>query len=268
MNRLPFKSDEKFFYNLQMSISPRASPAKTQDRPLYDVVRSGMLEKLRSGDWAPGARLPTEIQLAEQFSVSIGTVRKAIEDLVAERVLLRRARIGTTVAVHTDEHVFGTFFNYVDDDGDRISATAELLAFEYWPVDVTHAGLLGIKRGQIALRIDNLRLSKGRPAMLDRILVSRERFPGITRDIFAARNGSIYGLYQSIASTTVVLIREEVSAVAAPAFAASALCVELGTPILQVCRRAFSYGEEVVEYRDRFVNPAVCRYKNEVGLKE
>jgi GntR family transcriptional regulator len=170
--------------------------------------------------------------------------------------------------VHTDEHVFSTFFNYVDSNGERISVTAELLAFDYWPVDVTHAGLLGIKPGQIALRIDNLRWSEGRPAMLDRILVSRERFPGITRDIFATRKGSIYGLYQSIASTTVVLIREEVSAVAAPAFAASALRVELGAPILQVCRKAFSYGDEVVEYRDRFVNPAVCRYKNEVGLKE
>ena len=60
--------------------------SRTTEQPLYDMVRTGMLEKLRSGQWAPGVRIPTESQLAEQFSVSIGTVRKAVEDLVAERV--------------------------------------------------------------------------------------------------------------------------------------------------------------------------------------
>ena len=70
------------------------------DQPLYNSVRSHILEKLKNGVWQPGAKIPTEPELAKLFSVSVGTVRKAVEDLVSEKVLIRRARIGTTVATH------------------------------------------------------------------------------------------------------------------------------------------------------------------------
>lgn len=242
--------------------------SKKMDRPLYDVVRSGILDKLRSGEWSPGARIPTEGQLAGQFAVSIGTVRKAVEDLVAERVLLRRARIGTTVAVHTDEHVFGTFFNFVTPSGTRVTATAELLAFEQVPADAASAERLGIAEGTSLIRIDNLRRCDGAPAMLDRISVPQERFPGLDKATFLQRKGSIYGLYQERFATTVVRIQEQVMAVCAPDFAAKALELPELVPLLKVQRKAFTFGDEAVEYRERYVNPAICHYQNEIGLRE
>jgi GntR family transcriptional regulator len=227
-----------------------------------------MLGKLRSGEWSPGDRIPTEAQLAEQFAVSIGTVRKAVEDLVAERVLIRRARIGTTVAVHTDEYVFANFFNFVTPAGARVTATAQLLAFEQVQADAATAARLGIPEGAPLARIDNLRLCNGVPAMLDRISVPQDRFPGLAREAFVGRKGSIYGFYQERYATTVVLIQEQVTALCAPDFAAKALGLAPLAPVLKVQRTAFTYGDEAVEYRDRFVNPEICHYQNEVGLWE
>ena len=242
--------------------------SRTTEQPLYDMVRTGMLEKLRTGEWAPGAKIPTESQLAEQFSVSIGTVRKAVEDLVAERVLLRRARIGTTVALHTDEHAFGTFFNFTSLTGQPVRATAELLSFRYVAADALLARQLQLAPGAELIRIDNLRRCEGAVAMFDRVWVSRQRFAAFDKAAFLNRAGSIYGLYQSMFGITVVRIQEELAAVMSPAFVMTALELPAPMSLLKIQRKALSYGSEVVEYRERYVNTAVCQYQNEVGLRE
>jgi DNA-binding transcriptional MocR family regulator len=56
--------------------------------PLYKEVKNRITQGLAEGLWPPGTAIPSESRLAEQFRVSIGTVRKAIDELVAERILL------------------------------------------------------------------------------------------------------------------------------------------------------------------------------------
>ena len=100
------------------------------DQPLYNSVRSHILEKLKNGVWQPGAKIPTEPELAKLFSVSVGTVRKAVEDLVSEKVLIRRARIGTTVATHEQHNQFSTFFNFLSRSSSEMHVVPKLLSFQ------------------------------------------------------------------------------------------------------------------------------------------
>jgi len=37
---------------------------------------------------------------------------------------------------------------------------------------------------------------------------------------------------------------------------------------LKISRHAISYGDEVIEYRHRYVNTRMCKYQNHIGLKE
>ena len=240
---------------------------KPQDQPLYDVVRQRILEKLQTGEWAAGGRIPTEKELGTLFSVSVGTVRKAVEELVAERVLLRRAGIGTTVALHTDAHVFDAYFNFVNAAGLRVAPGSHLLSFKEIAADAVLAQKLSVSKGNALIRFDNLRLCDGAPAMLDRIWVSRDSFPGLDKDSFLSRPGSIYGLYQTGFNITVVRIREQVVASLPPAFVAKALKMPASSPVLKVERTAFTFADQVVEYRERYVNSTLCRYQNETGLK-
>src|SRR5215216_2773816 len=73
--------------------------------PLYQQIKALITRSLQAGEWRPGEAIPSEIELAARFKVSQGTVRKAIDELAAENLLVRRQGKGTFVATHAEEHV-------------------------------------------------------------------------------------------------------------------------------------------------------------------
>jgi len=72
-------------------------------QPLYHQIKALLTASLQRGEWQPGEAIPSEMDLAARFQVSQGTVRKAIEELAAENLLVRRQGKGTFVATHTEE---------------------------------------------------------------------------------------------------------------------------------------------------------------------
>ena len=74
----------------------------------YEIIRDQMLQEIRSGHLPPGSRLKGEVQLAEDYGVSVLTVRRAMADLASGGYILRKKRSGTFVADPSDA-VFETF---------------------------------------------------------------------------------------------------------------------------------------------------------------
>ena len=97
--------------------------------PLYQQIKALILQSLQAGEWKPGEAIPSEIELAARFRVSQGTVRKAIDELAAENLVVRRQGKGTFVATHAEQHVQYRFLRLVPDDGERAArpASARLL---------------------------------------------------------------------------------------------------------------------------------------------
>jgi GntR family transcriptional regulator len=238
------------------------------DQPLYNSVRSHILSKLRAGEWQPGSKIPTEPELAKLFAVSVGTVRKAVEDLVSEKVLIRRARIGTTVATHEQHNQFSTFFNFMARESGDMQIEPKLLSFKKVLADSHLAEILGVREGDPLISIDNLRIINGRPTMYDQIWLPQKKFLKLTQKGFENREGSIYSLYQSQFMMTIVRIHEQVEAIKAPDFVVQELNLKKIDPVLKISRYAYTYGDEIVEYRNRYVNSALSLYQNEIGLKE
>ena len=88
-----------------MAISEERSADKAAERPtvfapLYRQIRQLIVSALDQGEWKPGELIPSEMDLAVRFQVSQGTVRKAIDELAAENLLVRRQGKGTFVATH------------------------------------------------------------------------------------------------------------------------------------------------------------------------
>lgn len=243
-----------------------SSNGRHERTPLYIELRRKLLERLMAREWRPGDRLPPEPQLAEEFEVSIGTVRKAVDALVNERILDRRQGRGTTVATLTPEHMYQLFFQIVDGEGRRIEPKSRLLTLRTATADRDTAAALEITVGSAIIRIDNLRLLKGRPVMLDRLALPAKRFPGLTEDGFAARPNTIYGFYQEAFGLTVIRTREDLTAVAATGPVARHLNILEGTCILRIHRRAFTFDGSVVEARYRYVLTEGLSYRLENGL--
>ena len=233
--------------------------------PLYKEVKRLLTQSLAAGEWAPGVALPSETRLAERYRVSIGTVRKAIDELAAERILLRHQGRGTFVASHNARRMLFHFFHIVPASGAREQPRTELLSFARAKADADSAARLNIAPGAPVFRIRNLLHLGGQPVVLDDITLPAERFPRLSEKIFSGRDSTIYQLYQERYGINVVRSAERLSAALADRASAKLLGVPAGSPLLRIKRIALSYHNLPVELRTSLVNTAEHEYFSDLG---
>jgi GntR family transcriptional regulator len=217
--------------------------------PLYRAVKRALLKSIELGTVAPGDALPSETELAAEFGVSVGTLRRAVDDLVAEHILVRRQGRGTFVATHTSDRFLFQFFHVERSDGLRQAPEVELVSFERIRLDDDAAVALNLKPGEPALQIENRLRLQGRPVVHDRLVIPAALFRGLTEKRWRERPSTIYHLYQSEFAITVVRAFERLRAVGADRAAARVLGVPQGQPVLQVRRVALDLGGHPVEWR-------------------
>lgn len=233
--------------------------------PLYKEVKRLLTQSLAEGEWQPGVALPSEAKLGERFGVSIGTVRKAIDELVAERIVVRHQGRGTFVAGHDAPRTLFHFFHIIPADGEKERPETELLSFERAKADADGAERLNIMRGAPVFRIKNLLRLRGKPVVLDEITLPAERFPRLSEKVFRERDSTIYQLYQEHYGINVVRIAERLSATLADRPSAKLLGIPAGSPLLRIKRTALTYHNAPVELRTSLVNTAEHEYFSELG---
>ncbi len=236
--------------------------------PLYKEVKIRITRSLVAGEWKPGQALPSESRLAEQFNVSIGTIRKAIDELVAEKILLRQQGRGTFVATHTEDRTLFYFFHIVGKDGSKELPVTELLSFRRAKAGGEGAARLRIPRDARTLRIRNLLTLGGKPVIFDEILVPSALFPDLDQDTFVKRDSTIYGLYQARYGINVIRISERLSAANPPARIAPLLGIKQDTPALVIKRVAYTYNDTPVEYRVSWVSTENHEYLSDLWKSE
>jgi GntR family transcriptional regulator len=234
--------------------------------PLYQQIKALITRSLQSGEWKPGEAIPSETDLALRFKVSQGTVRKAIDELAAENLLVRRQGKGTFVATHAEEHVQYRFLRLTGDEGQaagpmqrRFLDCRRLRA----PADV--ARLLELKSGDAAVQIRRLLLARDRPVVLDDIWLPGALFKGLTAERLSGYRGPMYGLFESEFGVRMIRADEKIRAVAADEVTAALLEVPLASPLLSVERLSFTYGERPVELRRGLYETSAHFYRNELS---
>jgi GntR family transcriptional regulator len=233
--------------------------------PLYREVKRQMMEAMSSGEWKPGEAIPAERRLAERYGISIGTVRKAIDALVAENMLIRQQGRGTYVASHNRDRLLFYFFHVVPHEGTKQYPVVRLLSFARAKADKLASDKLGIALGEPVLRIRNLLSLSAAPVIVDDITISAARFAGLTERAFRDRPSTVYNLYQEAFGSSVVRTVERLRATTADADIAPLLHVAVGAPLLQIRRVALSYNDIPVELRISHVNTARHEYWSELN---
>jgi GntR family transcriptional regulator len=236
--------------------------------PLYKEVKIRLTRGLAAGEWKPGEAIPSEARLGERFNVSIGTIRKAIDELVAERILVRQQGRGTFVATHTEDRTLFYFFHIVGKDGSRELPVIELLSFKTGPATTVEEKRLGLARGAAVFRIQNVLRLGGKPVVFDEISVPAALFADLDEEVFRGREGTIYGLYQARYGISVLRISERLAARHPPARAASVLDITTDTPTLAIKRVAYTYDDSPVEYRVSWVNSEKHEYSSDLRKDE
>jgi GntR family transcriptional regulator len=248
---------------------PVQNSASPVFQPLYQQIKSLILRSLQQGEWKPGELIPSEQELAVRFKVSQGTVRKAIDELAAEHLLLRRQGKGTFVATHHEERVQYRFLRLKGDapEGDdtaqpptravldcrRVRATAEV------------ARLLELKTGDTVVQIRRLLRFGGKPVVLDDIYLPGGPFKGLSAERLNDYTGPLYALFETEFGTRMIHAEEKLRAVNADEQQAKVLEVNKGMALLKVERVSFTYGDKPVEVRYGLYVTTEHYYRNELN---
>jgi GntR family transcriptional regulator len=233
--------------------------------PLYRTLKLQFTEALREGRWKHGQKIASESALAQRYGVSVGTVRKAVGELVAENILVREQGRGTFVRSHGRDYMLSVFFRIVGKDGAHELPAVRLLSMAHARADSTTAEALKIKPRSPIVDVENLLSLDGRPAILDRMRVPRSLFPDLTERIFAGREATVYGFFQDRYGITVMRAQEFITAVPADRRTAELLCVQPGDPLLRIARTSYTYRDVPVDYRVRLLSCAHHGYLSTLG---
>lgn len=252
--------------------------------PLYRQIKTLLTKRLRAGEWKPGEPIPSETELATRYRVSQGTVRKAIDELAADNLLVRRQGRGTFVASHLEVRTQFRFLRLRPDDlpeadlsgephpampGER-SVQGQVLRSQVLecrrlrgPAEISR--VLQLRAGEPLVQIRRVLDLEGEPTVLDEIWLPGARFKGLTAERLANYSGPLYALLEAEFGVRMIRAEERIKAVTAPSDVAAVLHVKAGTPLLRVDRVSSTYEAEPVEFRRGWCLTERHHYYNELG---
>jgi len=233
--------------------------------PLYQQIKALITQSLQSGEWKPGELIPSEVELAGRYKVSQGTVRKAIDELAAENLVVRRQGKGTFVASHHEARAHFRFLKLMPDEGVPHQADHQYIEVKRMRAAAEVARLLDLKSGDAVVYVKRLLSFGGAPTILEELWLPGQLFKGLTMERLAEYKGPMYGLFESEFGTRMIRATEKIRAVAADEANAELLKVTPDTPLLCVDRVSFTYGDKAVELRRGLYLTAQHHYQNELS---
>jgi GntR family transcriptional regulator len=240
-----------------VSVAPRFSP-------LYQQIKALLTSSLKKGAWRPGEVIPSEVELAKRYQVSQGTVRKAIDELAAENLLVRRQGRGTYVATHQEPKAQFRFLRLRPNDGVASAPKSRLVECKKMRAPVEVARSLGLKNTDSCLLLRRILDFNDKPEVLDELWLPSGAFKGLTAERIEQFNGPLYGLFETEFGIRMIRAEERIFAQKIGELEASLLQVDVGSPVLVVDRTSYTYEGAAVEFRRGFYKTDSFHYFNEI----
>jgi GntR family transcriptional regulator len=233
--------------------------------PLYRQIKGLIMQSLESGEWKPGEIMPGEMELAARYKVSQGTVRKAIDELAAENLVVRRQGKGTFVATHNEARAQSRFLRLQANDGVAPQHVSKLLECRRLRAPAEIARQLELAPASPVVLIRRVLQFDGEVTVLDEIWLPGNLFRGLTFERLAAYKGPLYVMFETEFGTRMIRACEKIRAVAASPAVADALNVPECSALLSVERVSYTYGDRPVEVRRGWYVTTGYYYQNELG---
>ena len=220
--------------------------------PLYQQIKVLILQSLQAGEWKPSTAIPSEMELAARFKVSQGTVRKAIDELAAENLLVRRQGKGTFVATHAERQIQYRFLKLIPDNGDPSSegpAQRQIIDCKRSRASAEVARALAIRQGDAVLQVRRVLSFASTPTILEDLWLPAAPFKGLTAERLRDYDGPMYALFETEFDVRMVRAEEKIRAVLPDAEQCALLKISPQSPLLSVERTAYTYNDVPMEIR-------------------
>ncbi|MFI8481534.1 GntR family transcriptional regulator [Pseudomonas sp. NPDC078700] len=236
-----------------------------QRLPLYQRLRDEMLAKISSGQWRPGEPIPTEAELTKIYSVAIGTVRKAVDTLVADGLLQRNQGRGTYVRRPDFNASLFRFFRQVSSSGEQQVPQSRIISLnlEQAPEAVTHA--LNLNRADAAICMQRIRMGNERAIFSEEIWLPAPRFAKLLDLSLNEFGNLLYPFYEEQCGQLIASAKETLTVEPADAQTSAALGIDAGKPVVVIERIALSYDSTPLEYRISRGAADTFRYQIEIS---
>jgi GntR family transcriptional regulator len=236
--------------------------------PLYQQIKSLILQSLQAGEWKPGESIPSEMDLAARYRVSQGTVRKAIDELAAENLVVRRQGKGTFVATHAEQHVQYRFLKLQPDNGSVQSegpAQRAIIDCKRTRASAEVAKALSLRSGDPVIQVRRVLAFSGVPTILEDLWLPGTPFKGLTADRLSNYQGAMYALFETEFGVRMVRADERLRAINPDSEQANLLKVSTNTPLLSVERIAYTYNDTPMELRRGLYRTDTHHYHNDLN---
>ena len=227
--------------------------------PLYKQLTSVFMELIEQKQWPIGCKIPSEMELCDQYNISRTTVRLALQALENKGLIYRKPGSGTTVVMPKMEHPLKSFYSFSDNLGEKQHAlTSQVLGFHTIACSETVAENLEIESGSKVFQLERTRLVDGTPFAYENSYIPVSVCPLLSVEVIATS-----GLYRAIFDLTGKKpdkATESFSAVFVGKGAAKALDTTVKQPALQIERVTYA-GKTIVEYCNSIVRGDSLKYK-------
>ncbi|MBO4318068.1 MAG: GntR family transcriptional regulator [Mailhella sp.] len=230
--------------------------------PLYAQIKSSILGRIAKGEWGPGSFLPSEMALAEEYGVSQGTLRKALNELTAEKRLVRFQGKGTAVSVLDADSALFPFFMLYDFENNRVYPLSRTDSIQHGQATPEEASVLQINPGEAVIRIHRIRMLDDEPVISEQVVISEQRFPGFDLDLNRLPN-TLYEYYQKF-GIVVARATEDLSAVMPAHSDMKHLHIDPDQPLLEIKRMAYDMEGKIVEFRRSRIDTKRHHYRIEL----
>ncbi|WFU43978.1 GntR family transcriptional regulator [Bradyrhizobium sp. CB82] len=224
--------------------------APLDDRlPRYQRLRDDLAARINRNEWRPGEPIPSESELAAHYGVAIGTVRKAIDQLVSDAVLERQQGRGTFVRRARFNSSLFRFFRFQSESGERRVPQSRILRRKCVPATSAVASALRIPVGEPVISLSRLRLIDDVPLLAEEIWLQKSRFAAIL-DLDPSEFGDLlYPLYEERCGEVVVSAEEILTVETASEMQARLLRLGAHAPLIVIERLALDLERRPIEWR-------------------
>jgi GntR family transcriptional regulator len=234
--------------------------------PLYEHVKRQLAEAILVGELSPGTVLPGEVALAARYGVAVGTVRRALADLTADGMLVRRRKTGTVVTGRAPQHSLRFFFQYFrlhGENGSLQRSLPEVLAVAIRPASAEEAALFSEATGEPLLCLHRIRRVGRVPVMHSHISLVARRVPDFPRS--AARvPAQLYLHLLDAYGIRIAAIREKLLAELADADDRRLLGLRSPSAVLVIREEAYDQAGALALLSEHRATTAHHHYVNEI----
>lgn len=239
----------------------------TNSTPRHQQIADHLRSDIKSKEFLPGDKLPSEKRLCDYFSVSRITVRQALKALENEGLIFKKQGLGAFVSEESETQTLVQLTDFSEDMRRAgYNSSSKLIRFKKVDPIIEINNILELPPTSPLIRIDRVRLGNGKPIAFDITWL-----PGSYGQLLLDQDLTNKTIYQILEDTYAIPIsagKYKFTAVVADEYIAKHLNIEVGSPILEIDRCSRTTAGKKVYFQKRYNNPNFISYEIELFRRD